>query len=97
VIVSMTVQNTGNQSFATNQKLKDTAGRQFSADSNADMWINQEIQTDINPGNQVNAKVAFDVPTGTQPSQVELHDSAFSGEVTVKLSWADESRNWGTA
>jgi hypothetical protein len=89
VIVSMTVRNVGNQSqsfFAANQKLKDTAGRQFSADSSADMWINQEIQTDINPGNQVNAKVAFDVPTGTQPSEIELHDSMFSGGTPVRLS-----------
>ncbi|MES3637228.1 DUF4352 domain-containing protein [Mycobacterium intracellulare] len=89
VIVSMTVQNTGDRAqsfFATNQKLIDSAGRQYSPDSNADMWLNKAIQTDINPGNQVQAKVAFDVPEGTQPSTIELHDSMFSGGVKVRLS-----------
>lgn len=89
VVVSMTVANIGNQAqsfFAANQKLKDAAGRQFSPDSTADMWINKQIQTDINPGNQVQAQVAFDVPVGTQPSQIELHDSIFSGGVTVNLA-----------
>jgi hypothetical protein len=89
VIVSMTGQNIGNRSrpfFATNQTLKDTTGRQFPADSSADMWINQGIQTDINLGNQVNAKAAFDVPTGMQPSAIELHDSMFSGGASVRLS-----------
>lgn len=89
VIVSMTVQNIGDRSqsfFAANQKLIDSAGRQYSADSRADMWINNEIQSDINPGNHVQAKVAFDVPAGTQPSTIELHDSMFSGGVKVRLS-----------
>lgn len=89
VIVSMTVQNIGDRSqsfFASNQKLIDSAGRQYSADSRADMWINKEIQSDINPGNHVQAKVAFDVPAGTQPSTIELHDSMFSGGVKVRLS-----------
>jgi hypothetical protein len=30
--------------------------------------------------------VPFDVPVGTVPDKIELHDSAFSGGVTVKLS-----------
>lgn len=58
----------------------------LSVDGGADLWMNEGIQTDINPGNQVNVKVAFDVPNGTQPSEIELHDSAFSGGVTVRLS-----------
>ncbi len=89
MIVSMTVENIGDRSqsfFAANQKLIDSAGRQYSPDSNADMWINQAIQTDINPGNQVQAKVSFDVPEGAQPATIELHDSAFSGGVKVRLS-----------
>jgi hypothetical protein len=89
VIVSMTVRNVGNQSqsfFAANQKLIDNAGRQYSPDSTADMWLNNAIQTDINPGNEIDAKVAFDVPEGTQASMLELHDSAFSGGVKVSLS-----------
>jgi hypothetical protein len=82
VIVSMTVQNIGNEAqsfFAANQKLIDSAGREYSPDSQADMWLNKQIQTDINPGNSVQAKVAFDVPPGTVPSTIELHDSMFLG------------------
>lgn len=89
VVVSMTVKNIGKQSqsyFGDNQKLKEGTGREFSADSEADLWMNEGIQTDINPGNQVYVRVAFDVPSGTQPSEIELHDSMFSGGVTVKLS-----------
>ncbi len=89
VVVTMTVGNIGNESqsfFAANQKLMDSAGREYSPDSKADMWINKAILTDINPGNGIAAKVAFDVPEGTQPSVLELHDSAFSGGVKVRLS-----------
>jgi hypothetical protein len=89
VIVSMTVHNIGNESqsfFAANQKLFDSAGREYSPDSQADMWRNKQIQTDINPGNSVQAKVAFDVPPGTQPTTIQLHDSMFSGGVKVSLS-----------
>lgn len=39
----------------------------------------------INPGNSVTATIAFDVPAGTQPTQVVLHDSAFSNGVRVTL------------
>ncbi len=89
VIVSMTVESIRDRSqsfFAANQKLTDSAGRQYSPDSKADIWINKAIQTDINPGNRIEAKVAFDVPEGTQPSTIELHDFAFSGGVKVRLS-----------
>jgi hypothetical protein len=53
----MTVKNIGNESqsyFGDNQKLKDSAGREYSADSAADLWMNEGIQTDISPVNQVN-------------------------------------------
>lgn len=77
----------GTSSFETiSETLIDGAGRQYSPDSSADMWINEAILTDINPGNQVQAKAAFDVPAGTQPSAIELHDSAFSGGVKIRLS-----------
>jgi Domain of unknown function (DUF4352) len=90
VVVAMTIQNIGNRSqgfFADNQTLKDSEGRQFSADSYADILINGDNDgADINPGNQVRARAVFDVPEGTQPAQIVLHDSAYSGGVTVNLS-----------
>ena len=39
----------------------------------------------INPGNSVEGIVAWDVPEGQEPDRLELHDSPFSGGVTVDL------------
>jgi len=33
----------------------------------------------------VSGIVVFDVPTTVKPTQVDLHDSAFSGDVKVRL------------
>jgi hypothetical protein len=41
---------------------------------------------DMNPGFTVTAKMPFDVPPGTQVDRIELHDSAFSAGVGVKLT-----------
>lgn len=90
VIVTLSVQNIGDvpQSyFGTNQKLIDVSGREYGSDSEASLWMNQEggIMSDINPGNSIQVRAAFDVPPGTQPAELELHDSAFSGGVSVRL------------
>ncbi|WP_131726599.1 DUF4352 domain-containing protein, partial [Mycobacteroides immunogenum] len=61
-------------------------GKTFSADSTASMYIgNDALMAEINPGNKIDVQVAFDVPVGTEPDQVKLHDSAFSGGVAVDL------------
>jgi hypothetical protein len=39
----------------------------------------------INPGNTVHGEIAFDLPPGDAAVKAELHDSAFSGGVTVML------------
>lgn len=90
IIVTLSVQNIGDvpQSyFGDNQKLIDTAGRQYGADSEASLWMNDEgaIMSDINPGNSIQVRAAFDVPPGTVPAELELHDSMFSGGVSVRL------------
>src|SRR6266536_106932 len=41
--------------------------------------------TDINPGNTVRALILFDLPKGDKAVKAELHDSPFSGGVTVRL------------
>ncbi|KZS61098.1 hypothetical protein A4G27_16555 [Mycobacterium kansasii] len=87
VIVTMTVKNTGAQPqdfFSSNQKLYDTAGRQFAADSMAISTDSMVIN--LNPGFDLNVKVPFDVPTGTTIATIELHDSAFSDGAKVRLS-----------
>jgi Telomeric repeat-binding factor 2. len=40
----------------------------------------------INPGNSVAGILVYDVPKGLTLSKIELHDSMFSGGVTVTLS-----------
>lgn len=89
VILTMSVRNIGDEPqsyFGENQKLIDTSGREYGANSAAGMWMNSNSATsDINPGNQIQVRVAFDVPPGTVPAELEVHDSMFSGGATVRL------------
>ena len=90
VIATMTVRNIGKEPqsfFVQNQKLLDAAGNEYAADSMAAMSMNQDsMALDLGPGFTITVKVPFDVPPGTAPDKVELHDSAFSGGATVKVS-----------
>ncbi|AGZ50711.1 DUF4352 domain-containing protein [Mycobacterium kansasii] len=86
VIVAMTVKNTGDQPqdyFSSNQKLFDTAGREFAADPMA--IAKDSMVVNLNPGFDLNVKVPFDVPAGTTIATIELHDSAFSNGARVRL------------
>lgn len=90
VVVHVDVTNTSNKPqsyFSQNQKLIDTQGREFTNDSMAGININDQtaLMADINPGNKLSVAIAFDVPPGTQPSEIELHDSMFSGGVKASL------------
>lgn len=92
VIVSMTVQNTGDkpQAFTPSaQKLKDSQGRTFESDTNAQIALGDSdipLYDSINPGNTVSVKVVYDMPVDAVPSSIELHDSMFSGGATVNLN-----------
>jgi len=88
IILTLSVRNIGDRPqsyFGSNQTLIDTAGREYGADSKADMWMNDGIMADINPGNAIQVRVAFDVPPGTQPAELEVHDSMFSGGAKIRL------------
>ncbi len=90
VLVSVTVKNIGNESqtmFDDNQKLTDTQGRTFSTDTEASIYLksNDLWMSEINPGNTASGTLIFDMPAGSAPASLELHDSAFSGGVTVSL------------
>lgn len=90
VLVSVTVKNIGDRSqtmFDDNQKLTDADGREFSADSEASIYLkNNELWLkEINPGNTATGTIVYDMPAGAVPASLELHDSAFSGGVTVSL------------
>lgn len=91
VIVTMTVKNIGDksQSFSpSEQKLKDSDGRTFETDSSAQIALGGTdiaVWDKVNPGNTVTVKLVFDMPSGAEPASLELHDSMFSGGVTVDL------------
>ena len=83
VVVTLKVTNTGDEArrcSPTNQRAFDAAGRRYDADAGPSSW-----GEDINPGNSIEITVAFDVPVGTTLTQLELHDSMFSGGVKVGL------------
>lgn len=90
VLVHISVKNIGDESqtlFDSEQQLKDAQGRSFSTDSGAsismpdnDVWINE-----INPGNTASGVLVYDMPADAEPTEIELHDSMFSGGVTVAL------------
>jgi hypothetical protein len=89
-VVSVAVTNIGNEAqsfFGDNASLFNAEGQEFSADSEAAIYLedSSSLYEEINPGNTLNSKVVFDVPAGTTPTEIELHDSAFSGGVTVSL------------
>jgi len=91
-ILHVAVTNIGNVAQTlddTAQYLYDAKGRKFSADSAADIFANGTSNSvflnSINPGNTVHGKIAFDLPPGDKAVKAELHDSMFSGGVTVSL------------
>lgn len=89
-LLSVNVKNIGSEAqtlFGDNQKLFDSQGREFSSDSEAAIYAedSKSIFEEINPGNAVDGQIYFDIPKDAAPAKVELHDSAFSGGVTVNL------------
>lgn len=89
VLVTVNVANIGNEQQlfdTTSQKLLDAQGREYSTDTVATVTEDPNLGfSQINPGNSLVATLVFDIPTGVSPSEIELHDSLFSGGVTVAL------------
>ena len=93
-ILHVTVTNIGSEAQTlddSSQYVYDASGRKYNASTDADLDLNSSsgadsvFLNDINPGNTVKGQIAFDMPTGTKAVKAELHDSAFSGGVTVNL------------
>lgn len=90
VLVHISVKNIGDEAqifFDSEQTVIDAEGRSFSADSAAgiyidgnDIWLNE-----VNPGNTAKGVLVYDMPADATPAEIELHDSMFSGGVTVSL------------
>lgn len=90
VLVHVTVTNVGNEARrfdGSNQSLIDDLGRTHSADTTAAIYLedSNSFLNQINPGNSVAGVVVFDIPADAEPASLELHDSMFSGGVTVDL------------
>ncbi|MFZ2526127.1 MAG: DUF4352 domain-containing protein [Rhodococcus sp. (in: high G+C Gram-positive bacteria)] len=90
VVVTMTVTNVSDAPKGlspSDQKLIDAQGREFGPDSSAALNLDTDVAfwDEINPGNTVSMPVVFDMPADAVPAAIELHDSMFSGGVTVSL------------
>jgi len=74
--------------FGSNQKAMDAQGRKFEPDSAAAIYLkdSKSLLENINPGNSVSGTIVFDVPKDATLVELELHDSAFSGGVKVKVA-----------
>ncbi|MDV3125302.1 DUF4352 domain-containing protein [Mycobacterium sp. 21AC1] len=92
VIVTLSVENIGDQAQGfspSNQKLFDAQGRSFESDAGAQIALGDSdipVWDDINPGNAVDVSLVYDMPVAAVPASIELHDSMFSGGVTVNLT-----------
>jgi hypothetical protein len=93
VVLDVTVKNIGTEAQTLDdsaQYVYDSSGRKFSVDSSADIYGNGGnsgvFLDSINPGNSITGRLYFDLPKGDHAVKAELHDSVFSGGVTVSLT-----------
>lgn len=91
VLITVTVKNIGTKPqtmFDSNQKVTDNQGRTFDPDTGAAIYMsdNKIWMKDVNPGNSVTGTLVYDMPADAKPTKIELHDSMFSGGVTVLLT-----------
>lgn len=91
LLVHVKVENIGDEAqtfFGENVTALDADKREFSADTEAAIYLDESnsFVNEINPGNTAEGIVVFDVSKDTKITTLELHDSFFSGGVTVKVS-----------
>ena len=80
--------NSGKTTNTSSRNGGDTpaAGVKYDNDGAAEIYANSQTQTfleQINPGNGVTGVLVFDIPKDATIARFELHDSAFSGGVSV--------------
>ncbi|MFC0866019.1 DUF4352 domain-containing protein [Sphaerimonospora cavernae] len=90
VLVHLTVRNIGDKAqtfYGSNQKLIDSKGREFDADTGAAIFVkgSNSFIEQVNPGNSVKSILLFDVPMNAKLKELELHDSMFSFGVKVAI------------
>jgi hypothetical protein len=87
--VTLTVKNIGDQPrvfAASSQKAKGVDGATYGADAEAAVYASRDgkmILNNVNPGNAVSGMLVFDIPKDGSIVALELHDSPFSGGVTI--------------
>jgi hypothetical protein len=90
--VRMSVANVGTepQRFADGlQKAYGPDGTTYAADTGAGVVVNgngDAIWNVVNPGNSITASVVFDISPTASITTIEVHDSAFSRGVKVRVS-----------
>jgi hypothetical protein len=91
VLVYVKVTNIGEEPqtlLDSEQKLRDSRGREFSTNSVASLYIddNDVLFNEINPGNSVKGVLVYDMPKNSSPASIEVHDSFLSDGVVVRLT-----------
>jgi hypothetical protein len=91
-LVTVKVSNIGDKPQtldSSSQYGYDPAGRKLSPDDAAGLYANPAgggaFLNEINPGNAATAVLVFDIPKDGKLTRLELHDSPFSGGVSVKV------------
>jgi hypothetical protein len=91
-LVSLTVKNIGDEPqtmFSSNQYAF-RGDTKYSVDDTATLYAAKNADSpwikEINPGNSLTGTLVFDVPKNIKLDKLELHDSAFSGGVSMSLS-----------
>jgi hypothetical protein len=91
VLVHVTVKNVGTEArtfTGATQRALGEGGVKYDNDGTAEIYANTDNQTflnTINPGNEAKGILVFDIPKDKKITAAELHDSMFSGGVTVDL------------
>ncbi|MRH93011.1 DUF4352 domain-containing protein [Nocardia sp. SYP-A9097] len=89
-IVSIAITNTSDKPYGfspSDQYVFDAKNRKFSNDATAAINLQSDtsLYANLNPGNTITAQVVYDLPADSAPDHIVLHDSMFSGGVTVSL------------
>jgi Domain of unknown function (DUF4352) len=89
VLVDVAVRNIGDEP----QVFTDSAQQAYAGEArlDADGWAGRLLGDNavgwetVNPGNELRGTLVYDVPPGTELTELDLHDSWFSGGVRVRL------------
>lgn len=90
-LVTLKVRNIGSEAQTfddSSQYAFGTSGAKYDSDTAAGLDANNGTATfldDINPGNSVTGIIVYDIPKTAHITKLELHDSPFSGGVTVTV------------